>query len=101
MPITPYDLQRRVARFRDQRWLLDAMVKLIGPEFDQSRLHYLAAPMIPDYQGAVIGLKGQIQRWDDIAPTFAGLARRFELQADGARVAGHATTASDGYFAAR
>ena len=40
MPITPYDLQGRVPRFRDQHWLLDAVIKLIGPEFDQSRLHY-------------------------------------------------------------
>ena len=100
MPSVPYDLQRRVGRFRDQRWLLDAVVRLVGPEFDQSRLHYLAAPMSPDFQGAVMGLQGQIKRWDDIAPTFAGLARRFELQARAALAQDHAVTAGDGFFAA-
>ena len=100
MAITPYDLQRRVSRFREQRWLLDAVVKLIGPEFDQSRLHYIAAPMSPDYQGAVLGLQHLIQRWDDISREFSGLARRFELQATAAQAQGHSTTASDGYFAA-
>ena len=78
MPITPYDLQRRVSRFRDQRWLLDAVIKLIGPEFDQSRLQYLSAPMSPDYKGPVMCLQALVKRWDDIAPEFAALARRFE-----------------------
>ena len=100
MPITPYDLQRRVARFKEQRWLLDAVVRLIGPEFDQSRLHYLSAPMTSDFQGPVMGLQGQVKRWDDIAPEFAAVARRFELQAQSARAQGHAATASDAFFAA-
>ena len=100
MPITSYDLQRRVARFKDQRWLLDAVIKMVGPEFDQSRLHYLSAPMSPDFQGPVMGLQTLVKRWDDIAPEFAGLARRFELQARAALAEGHKITASDAFFAA-
>jgi hypothetical protein len=100
MPITPYDLQRRVTRFKDQRWLLDAVIQLVGPEFDQSRLHYLSAPMGPDFQGPVMGLQALIKRWDDISREFSGLARRFELQAHAAQAQGHAITASDGFFAA-
>ena len=100
MPVTPYTLQKRVARFRDQRWLLDAIVKLIGPEFDQSRLQYLSAPLSPDYKGPVMGLQALVKRWDDIAPEFAAVARRFELQAHGSLAKGHQVTASDGFFAA-
>ncbi len=100
MPTTPHDLQKRVGRFRDQRWLLDAVVRLVGPEFDQSRLHYLAAPMSPDHQGAVMGLEALIKRWDDIAPEFAKLARRFELQGQAALRQGHEVTAADSFFAA-
>ena len=100
MPSVPCDVQQRASRFRDQRWLLDAVVKLIGPEFDQSRLHYLAAPMSPDFQGAVMGVQKLIQRWDDIAPEFAAIARRFERQAQAALAQGHEVTAGDAYFAA-
>jgi len=100
MPITPYTLQRRVARFRDQRWLLDAVIKLVGPEFDQSRLQYLSAPMSPDHKGPVMGLQALVKRWDDIAPEFAAVARRFELQARAALTQGHEVTAGDGFFAA-
>lgn len=100
MPITPYDLQRRVTRFKDQRWLLDSVIKLIGPEFDQSRLHYLGGPMGPDFQGPVLGLQNLIKRWDDISREFSGLARRFELQAHAAQMQDHQVTAGDAFFAA-
>ncbi len=100
MPIVSYDLEQRVGRFKDQRWLLDAIIRLVGPEFDQSRLHYLSAPMSTDHQGAVIGLQSLVKRWDDIAPEFAKLARRFELQARGAVEQGHEVTAGDDFFAA-
>ncbi len=100
MPSVAYDIQRRVGRFRDQRWLLDKVIELLGPEFDQSRLHYYAAPMSPDFAPAVLGLAGQIKRWDDMTREFARLARRFELQAGAALAQGHEVTAGDGFFAA-
>lgn len=100
MPSVPYTLQRRVGRFRDQRWLLDAVIKLVGPEFDQSRLQYLSAPLSPDHRGPVMGLQALVKRWDDIAPEFAGVARRFEVQARAAAVQGHDVSAGDAFFAA-
>ena len=100
MPTVPFATQARVKRFREQRWLLDKIIELAGPEFDQSRLHYYAAPMSPDWAGPVMGLKAQIKRWDDIAREFACLARRFELQATAAERQGHQVTASDGFFSA-
>ena len=100
MPTESYDSQRRVARFRDQRWLLDAVIQVIGPEFDQARLHYLSATMSSDYMGGVLGLRGVVKRWDDIVPEFAKVARRYELQGQAAADAGHEMTSADAYFAA-
>lgn len=74
MPSVPYTQQRRVARFRDQRWLLDAVIKQIGVEFDQSRLQYLSAPLSPDHRGAVLGLQSQVKRWDDTSGCWRALA---------------------------
>ena len=53
MPITSHDSQRQVPRFRDQPWLLDAVIKLVGPEWDQNRLHYLSAPLSLDDKAPV------------------------------------------------
>jgi alpha-beta hydrolase superfamily lysophospholipase len=100
MPSVPFTQQRRVGRFRDQRWLLDAVIKLIGPEFDQSRLQYLSAPLSPDHKGQVMALQNLVKRWDDIAPEFAGVARRFEIQARAAAAQGHEVSAGDAFFAA-
>jgi pimeloyl-ACP methyl ester carboxylesterase len=100
MPTFPQDLQRRTDRFREQRWLLDAVIKTVGVEWDQNRLHYLSGPLSPDYKGPVLGLEKTVKRWDDIAPEFTAVARRFEIQAIAADKAGHNTTASDGFFAA-
>ena len=100
MPTTPYDLQRRVERFQEQRWLLDKVIELAGPEFDQSRLQYYSAPMSPDHRGPVMGLKALIHRWEDHTREFARLARRYELQARASLAAGHDVTAGDDFFSA-
>ncbi|QYE37127.1 esterase FrsA (plasmid) [Polymorphobacter sp. PAMC 29334] len=100
MPSVPYTEQRRVSRFRNQRWLLDAVIKVVGPEFDQSRLQYLSAPLCVDHRGPVLSLASMVKRWDDIVPEFAGVARRFEVQACAASVAGHEVSAGDAFFAA-
>ncbi len=54
--------------------------------------------MGPDYKGPVMGLQALIKRWDDIAPEFAAVARRFELQARASLAKGHEITASDAFF---
>ncbi len=100
MPTTPYTLQRRVDRFRDQRWLIDKVIETVGPEFDQSRLQYYSAPMSPDHRGPVMGLKAAIHRWDDLTREFARPARRYELQARTSLVQGHELTAGDSFFSA-
>ena len=100
MPTLSHDLQRRESRFREQRWLLDAVIKMVGPEWDQNRLHYLSGPLSPDHKGPVLALQSLVKRFDDIAPQFAAVARRFEKHAKSALNSGHKTTASDGFFAA-
>ena len=100
MPTLSHDSQRRETRFREQRWLLDAVIKHTGPEWDQNRLHYLSAPLSPDYKAPVLGLQATVKRFDDIAPQFAAVARRFELHAMASAKSGHKVSASDGFFAA-
>ena len=100
MPITSFDLQRRDTRFREQRWLLDAVIRHTGPEWDQNRLHYLSACLSPDHRGPVLALATMVKKFDDIAPQFAAVARRFEMQAIASMKMGHDVSASDSFFAA-
>jgi len=41
----------RMKRWQEQRWLLDVIVKVVGPEFDQGRLTYLTEPVGMDMAG--------------------------------------------------
>lgn len=100
MPVVPIAVQNRSTRFAEQRWLLDAVIKLTGPEWDQSRLTYMMAPCSPDTQLAFAGLRGAIKKYDDIAPEMTKVARRLELRAKSALQQGHLVTAGDHFFAA-
>jgi cephalosporin-C deacetylase-like acetyl esterase len=100
MPVNPHALGQRDPRFADQRWLLDLAIELLGPEWDQDRLHYLSAPVSADHKGAILGLQGSIRKLDDFTREMVRLARHFECRGDAQRRAGHLTSASDDYFAA-
>ncbi|MBC8135002.1 MAG: hypothetical protein H8F28_03840 [Fibrella sp.] len=81
MPTMPLDVTRRVSRFSQQRWILDALIKLMGVEWDQGRLGYMAAACGHDSQGDYIGLRASIKAYNDIAREFMKAARRRELRA--------------------
>lgn len=100
MPILPYAVEKRSARFADQKWLLDAVIKLIGPEWDQNRLTYMMAGCSPDTQTAAAGLHAAIKKFDDMAPEMTKVARRMELRAKQAQQQGHTVSAGDYFFAA-
>lgn len=100
MPVNPHALAQRDPRFADQRWLLDLVIELLGPEWDQDRLHYLSAPVSTDHKGAILGLRHSIRKLDDFTREMVNLARHFERRGDRQRDAGHAISAGDDYFAA-
>jgi cephalosporin-C deacetylase-like acetyl esterase len=100
MPVNPHSLGQRDPRFADQRWLLDLIIEIFGPEWDQDRLHYLSAPVSADHKGAILGLQNSIRKLDDFTREMVALARHFECRGDGQRSAGHAISAGDDYFAA-
>lgn len=100
MPINPFEVQQRSQRFADQRWLLDVVIDLVGPEWDQGRLHYLSAPCHGDVREAILGLRHTIRKFDDFSREMVKVARHLELRGRGHIAAGHDVSASDDLFAA-
>ena len=100
MPVNPFSVQQRDTRFADQRWLLDAVIKLIGPDWDQGRLEYYAGPCSPDHRAAFLALGNSIGKFDDFTRELVKLARHFELRGQAQLTAGHERSASDDLFAA-
>lgn len=93
-------MENRTKRWREQRWLLDSVIKTTGPEWDQGRLGSKGA------RGGSRGLASfrragaRMKKFDDIGPEFGregmrieGIARQFEEQ-------GRLVSAGENYFIA-
>jgi len=87
-------------RWEQQRWLLDAVIRTVGVDWDQARTFYLQAPCGPDAFADFHGIRTRVQRFDDIAREFSRAAERRERFARAAEAAGHAVTARENFFVA-
>ena len=100
MPSQPIDVVKRSSRWAGQRWLLDAVIGLVGPEWDQGRVAYYAAACGQDSQVDFAAVRPRIRKYDDLAREFSKAARRRELLARDAVNRGHLASARESYFTA-
>ena len=78
----------RSKRFAEQRWLLDAAIRLIGVDWDQGRSRYLALPCGPAAEPDFARIRERVKKFSDIHREFAAGARAREAAADDAARAG-------------
>jgi pimeloyl-ACP methyl ester carboxylesterase len=100
VPSQPVDVIKRSSRWAGQRWLLDAVIGLVGPEWDQGRLAYYAAACGQDSQVDFTAVRPRIRKYDDLAREFSKAARRREVLARDAVHRGHRASARESYFTA-
>lgn len=100
MPSQPIDVVKRSSRWAGQRWLLDAVIGLVGPEWDQGRVAYYAATCGQDSQVDFTAVRPRIRKYDDLAREFSKAARRRELLARDADHRDHRASARESYFTA-
>ena len=87
-------------RWQEQRWLLDAIVRVVGPEFDQGRLTYLTEPVGMDMAGDANLIRQRVKRFADFTSEFQRVGRSREQRASVAEKEGHFVTAAANYLAA-
>ena len=93
-------MENRTKRWREQRWLLDSVIKTIGPEWDQGRLGGKGS------RGGTQGLASfrragaLMKKFDDIGPEFGREGRRREDIARQFEDQGRLVSAGDNYFIA-
>lgn len=92
---------RDSARWRAQRWSVDATVQALGIEFDQARVGYYLGPVRDAQAGAdMAALRQSIRGLADYLPVIVGRAQLREHRAAQAEAAGHLVTAGAHWFAA-
>jgi hypothetical protein len=95
--MTP-NVERKLARWQDQRWLLDAVIASLGPEWDQGRLGGLTN--IPGGAADAAGLRARIHKFNDISREFTRTAVRREKEARQYEKDGRTIPARESYFLA-
>lgn len=100
MPTTPTNVQNRVRRWREQRWIVDQVIQANGIEWDQDRVGYLLAPAGVNAFADFEEIRSQCKKYDDIARAYAAGARRREEAAKRLDTEGDRVGAREGWFIA-
>lgn len=94
------DSEHRMKRFRDQRWLLDNVIRTVGVDWDQGRSSRLLSNIGMSAYGDITEARSRITKFKDIARAFEKVARRRAELAQRAEERGHRVTAGKNYFMA-
>ncbi len=100
MPTMPLEVTRPASRWSHQKWLLDNAIGLLGPDFDQGRLEYMAGVCGHDSQGVFAGMRKLVKTYNDMSREFMKAARVRELRAESELEQGHEQTAREHFFTA-
>ncbi len=87
-------------RFQSQRWIMDAVIRTVGMEWDQARLHYMGAPGGAEGLAEFMGIGARVKHYADIERQTVVSARRRMAKAEAFEEAGHLVSAGQSYFIA-
>ncbi len=93
-------VERRITRWQQQRWVLDAVIRTVGVEWDQARI---ASKSKPGGEAAVSDFRvaaRKIKKFDDFHREFAAAARKREAKARAYEEQGRTVAAGESYIAA-
>ena len=93
-------MENRTKRWREQRWLLDSVIKTIGPEWDQGRLSGKGSRGGAQGLAAFRRAGARMKKFDDIGPEFGREGRRRENIARQFEDQGRLVSACENYFIA-
>ncbi|MFQ5693233.1 MAG: alpha/beta hydrolase [Nitrospinota bacterium] len=94
------DREKIMRRWKEQRWILDNVIRAVGMDWDQGRTNRLVAFAGPKAIGDVEGIRRRVRRFGDIAREFAKAARLRQARAERAEAEGHTVLARENYFIA-
>ena len=94
------ETERKVKRWREQRWILDQVIQTRGIDWDQGRTGKILRNCGPAVQSDLQEVCRRIQKFADISREFSRAAARREQQGIEAEAAGHFIEAREHYYIA-
>lgn len=99
-PAMTSNVERRLKRWQEQRWILDAVIQTVGIEWDQARIGYTLGPCGPDAMADFNGVRSRVRKFNDISREYARAAVRREKMARQFEDQGRTVSARESYFIA-
>lgn len=100
MPCMSKEVENRTKRFKEQRWIIDNIVKTVGLEWDQGRIGYSMTPCgigaMPDFQR----VQARCRKFNDIAREFGAAALHRQRRAEEYERQGYTVSARESFFIA-
>ncbi|HLI09628.1 MAG TPA: alpha/beta hydrolase [Ktedonobacteraceae bacterium] len=100
MPSLSENVEKRMRRWQEQRWILDAIIQTVGIEWDQNRIGYTLGPCGPQASADFMGVRHRVQKFNDISREFARAAARREAIAQRFAEEGRSVAARESFFIA-
>jgi len=94
------ETERKVRRWREQRWILDQVIQTRGIDWDQGRTGKIIRNCGPTVEPDLQEICRRIQKFVDIPREFSSAATRREEQGRAAEAAGNFAQARDHYYIA-
>ncbi len=94
------ETERKMRRWREQRWLLDQVIQTRGLDWDQGRTGKILRNCGPGVEGDIREISRRVQKFTDIPREFSRSAQRREEQAREAEKAVHEVEAREHYYIA-
>jgi pimeloyl-ACP methyl ester carboxylesterase len=90
----------KVRRFEEQRWLIDAVIRTVGAEWDQARIASKARPVGGEFEALFRATAQRVKKLDDIEREFSAQAKRQQERAQALEAEGRSVAARETYMAA-
>ena len=90
----------RMKRWAEQRWILDAVIRTVGVEWDQHRIGYMSAPAAPQSVPEFRATAARIKKVSDFVREFSISAKKREAKAVAFEEASRLITARESYLTA-
>lgn len=94
------ETERRVKRWREQRWILDQIIQTRGIDWDQGRSGKIVRNCGPTVEQDLADVCSRVKKFVDIPREFSAAATRQEARARQAEEAGSTSEARDRYYIA-
>jgi len=99
-PVMHAATERRMQRWQAQRWLLDAVVRTVGIEWDQARVAYTLGPCGPDATPDFNGVRARVHKFNDMSREYTRAAVHREKMARQLEAHERTVAARESYFIA-